>query len=983
MAGLFDPRHNPLFQLGPTAQGAAKIVEFFQKVDTDTGALTDDFSDVEHRTRFLGDLYQNLSESARKRYALCQTPGFVIDFILDRTLTPAIDAFGLDQVRLIDPACGSGHFLLAAFAKLFRLWQEREPATNPPDLAGKALSAIHGVDLNPFAAEISRFRLLIAALEASGEVRLRDALAFSIQVAAGDSLLHGSRPRDVGGVQTGLYEDRLQFFYETEDADEAKRILSQPYHVVVGNPPYINVSDPVLREAYRDRFATCHGKYQLSVPFTERFFDLTLHSDDPRNKPAGWLGMIVSNAFMKRTFGKKLIENYLHHKDLTHVIDTRGVYLPGHGTPTAILIGRNQSQVASVIRAVRGIKGEVSRPDDPANAPVWREIAEHVDQPGFEGHRVSVVDAHRESFDRHPWSIGGGGAAELREELEDSAATILESLAESIGYMVITGEDDAYLLPSHVARRSALPSREFCEGNDLRDWGAFPSGVGVLPRADQWFWSMRTILRARRIFGKTQEEMGKPWFGYMFVLTSRFEAATAIAFADIGTHNQFVFLDRSFLLNRHAPLIILKHDSSQEQYLGLLGLLNSSTACLWLKQVCHSRGTGGIGGGLATEEWEQFYDFDSTKMRLFPVPSEKPLDITHLIQTETGARSALLPEKLCAIAVPTRGALDAARDNAASHLARMIALQEELDWQCYRLYGIIDEDLTAPLDQIPPLELGQRAFEVRMARQMEAGELETTWFERHRSGPITEFPSHWSESYARVCARRQEVIQSNRDIGLIEQPAYKRRWNLPAWEEIEQAALKNWLLDQMEVNAIWGEHAPVSCGQLRDALARDADWVSVAQIYNGGPLENLDDLVTRLAAAEAVPFLPVLRYTEAGLRKRSDWEQAWALQRKEDAGETVEIPVPPKYRPGDFQKADYWRLRGGSDLPKERFIVYPGLERDEDQTPVIGWAGWNHLEQAKALAGYYQRIRSDAGWEPWRLKPILAGVLDLKPWLLQ
>src|SRR5664280_343723 len=380
MAGLFDTPHNPLFQLGPTAQGAAKIVEFFQKVDPDTGTLIHDFTDAEHGTRFLGDLYQNLSESARKRYALCQTPGFVIDFILDRTLTPAIDTFGLDQVRLIDPACGSGHFLLAAFSRLFRIWQEREPTSNPPALAQKSLDAIYGVDLNPFAVEISRFRLLIAALDASGVARLRDALDFRILVGAGDSLLHGSRPHDVGGVQRELHEDRLQFFYETEDADEVKRILSQQYHVVVGNPPYINVSDPVLREAYRDRFSTCYGRYQLGVPFTERFFDLTVGNESSATAPAGWMGMIMSNAFMKRTFGKKLIEKYLLHKDLTHVIDTSGVYLPGHGTPTTILFGRNRRPVSMTIRAVRGIRGETGVPPDPSDAPVWREIKQHVDE---------------------------------------------------------------------------------------------------------------------------------------------------------------------------------------------------------------------------------------------------------------------------------------------------------------------------------------------------------------------------------------------------------------------------------------------------------------------------------------------------------------------------------------------------------------------------------------------------------------------------
>ena len=72
----------------------------------------------------LGDLYQELSERAKKKYALLQTPVFVEEFILDRTLTPAIDEFGLEKVRMIDPTCGSGHFLLGGFARLFRLWMQ-------------------------------------------------------------------------------------------------------------------------------------------------------------------------------------------------------------------------------------------------------------------------------------------------------------------------------------------------------------------------------------------------------------------------------------------------------------------------------------------------------------------------------------------------------------------------------------------------------------------------------------------------------------------------------------------------------------------------------------------------------------------------------------------------------------------------------------------------------------------------------------------
>ena len=45
---------------------------------------------------------------------------------------------------------------------------------------------------------------------------------------------------------------------------------------------------------------------------------------------------------MKREFGKKLIEEFFSQVDLTHVIDTSGAYIPGHGTPTVILFGRRR-----------------------------------------------------------------------------------------------------------------------------------------------------------------------------------------------------------------------------------------------------------------------------------------------------------------------------------------------------------------------------------------------------------------------------------------------------------------------------------------------------------------------------------------------------------------------------------------------------------------------------------------------------------------
>ena len=85
----------------------------------------------------------------------------------------------------------------------------------------------------------------------------------------------------------------------------------------------------------------------------------------------------------------------------------------------------------------------------------------------------------------------------------------------------------------------------------------------------------------------------------------------------------------------------------------------------------------------------------------------------------------------------------------------------------------------------------------------------------------------------------------------------------------------------------------------------------------------------------------------------------WELQRREDAGEKVDIPVPPKYTTADFAKHSYWPPRGKLDVPKERFVSYP--RRGGRTPPVLGWAGWDHLEQARALARLLME-RVPEGW---------------------
>src|SRR4051794_7914538 len=182
--------------------------------------------------------------------------------------------------------------------------------------------------------------------------RLDKAPGWDVHIAFGDSLMHGDTFDRRGFRQEWLPNDEpwSDPIYALEDPAGLHAILDRQYHAVVGNPPYITVKDATLNSRYRARWTTCHRQYSLGVPFTERFFDLAISGDNGR--PAGFVGMITASSFMKREFGKKLVEDYLPSVDLSRIVDTTRAHIPGHGTATILLFGRNRRPENPSVRAV-------------------------------------------------------------------------------------------------------------------------------------------------------------------------------------------------------------------------------------------------------------------------------------------------------------------------------------------------------------------------------------------------------------------------------------------------------------------------------------------------------------------------------------------------------------------------------------------------------------------------------------------------------
>ncbi len=475
---LLGPALNPAWKLAPSHDAVRALFELLRDADAG-GNLSMRFDDAD--TRFLGDLYQDLSAEVRERFALLQTPDFVEAFILDRTLEPALAHFGLEDLRLIDPTCGSGHFLLGAFRRLVEHLRRAHPAMELRDVAARALDRVYGSDINPYAVAIARVRLLLAYVDLCGVTSIAEAPALPAlarNVVVADSLLLGAE--GTGDLmELALDADSQAKWgpraFDFVDPPSVHHVFRQRYHAVVGNPPYIVCRDAALRESYRKGYPdSASGKFALAAPFTQRFFKLAV--DDGR------VGLINANSFMKREFGKGLVEKVLPKLDLTEVIDTSGAYIPGHGTPTVILFGRHRAPQTAEVRVVMGRRGEPETPEVPAKGKVWSSIAGHDDEVGFENEFITVADVASSTLAKHPWSLGGGGAGDLKELIEEKCEKRLEFVIDGgIGRACESRGDDesfvaAFVLASafgfadtRVDMRDLRGRREV-----VRDWAIAP-----------------------------------------------------------------------------------------------------------------------------------------------------------------------------------------------------------------------------------------------------------------------------------------------------------------------------------------------------------------------------------------------------------------------------------------------------------------------------------------------------------------------------
>lgn len=1009
---LFAPQ--PAEIATPADEHSRALLAFWRHRDPDSGACWS-FAAERFEGELMGDLYQELDPVVKDRFALCQTPDFVRAFILDRTLTPAMETFGADTVRLLDPACGSGHFLIDGLKRLVAATGEKHPEWDKEKLVRHCMNRVVGIDLNDYACALARARLVMTAAELAGVSSLAKASEFHPHVYWADGLEQVERGQDTRGQQLSLLglasvEEPRAILTRPEVRAALKKVLEQKFHAVVANPPYILERDEARKAYHREkvgktrRYVSASGKYSLGSPFTERCFHLAVHE--------GFVGLITGNNFMKRESGKPLIEDVLSKLDMTLIADTAHADIPFHATPTVLMFGRNRPPTTGVVRVVMGKRGETGAVHEPSNGRVWTSVLEGWQTVGFENEFVSVANVPFSTLAKHPWSLGGGAASDLKARIEATAPIHLGDIALSIGYTTICGEDQVFLGDAEVHRRRRVDhlAVPLVVGDIVRDFRLaageqvlFPYeslvGLALTPDNDdvrRAFWPYRTVLRNRLIFGQRPEQKGIFWYEHLYRDVPKLRTPLSIAFAFISTHNHFVLVRGGRVFKQTAPVIKLSVGTTEENHLSLLGCLNSSVACFWMKQVFHCKHQN---FGFQPEEWMMRYEYDATKLKLMPIPPgsdetipyARTLDYLAQQRTDRSVTSILRDANATVDAKTLRSRLDARRIADWADLTRMVAVQEELDWLCYRLYGIVSSIQVESVENVEPLPPPMLPWLIKLAcddaaagNQSDSGggrsELSTRWFERHGWQPTTEIPDSISQHTFNRIGERRELIRTTPGLAFLEKATYKRRWYHPDYEAEERIAMAAWLVERAEVMAQDRGRA-FTVEQCNAALQDDKQVLAVAEILTGRQDFSLLQTLWNSFQKDTVPNHRFHVFKNSGLDKRIVWERTWEAQRREDAGDSALPENPPHYAQDDFLQSEYWQLRGSLDIPKERFIAFTEVPGRDASNTLYGWAGWTPLQRLKALLTIDEELE-DAGVpladrigvldSAWRLLPDVA-----------
>jgi hypothetical protein len=287
----------------------------------------------------------------KKAGGVYYTPTYIVDYIVRQTVGKLVEGKTPKQVaklRVLDPACGSGSFLINAYQFLLD-WHYDWYVAHKPEGWAKGrnpvlvqttsgwkltiaerkrilLSNIYGVDIDPQAVEVTKLSLLLKVLEGESEQTIQPYLRLFQQRALpdlGDNIKCGNSligPESFKNTQLSLLPEADQYRINIFDWSQGfpDIMKSGGFDVVIGNPPYIRIQTmkewaPTEVELYKKLYKSASsGNYDIYVVFVEKALSLLNRT--------GRMGFILPHKFFNAQYGEALREIISKGKHLSHVV---------------------------------------------------------------------------------------------------------------------------------------------------------------------------------------------------------------------------------------------------------------------------------------------------------------------------------------------------------------------------------------------------------------------------------------------------------------------------------------------------------------------------------------------------------------------------------------------------------------------------------------------------------------------------------------
>ncbi|MEG5083718.1 Eco57I restriction-modification methylase domain-containing protein [Microcoleus sp. AT8-B4] len=461
----------------------------------------------------------------------------------------------LQKTRVIDPACGSGAFLIAAFDYLMQQYERVDRELNalgykPKD--GNSLefdrsilsNNLYGVDLLPESAEITKLSLWLKTAEPGKTLTYLDD-----NIKAGNSIVADSNVADTA------FDWQAEFPQIFADGG---------FDVVLGNPPYVRQE---LLSPIKPYLQANYESYNGVADLYTYFYELGLKI----LKPGGVLSYIVTNKWLRSGYGEPLRKFFASQGLLEQIIDF------GHApifeeadTFPCIVAVRKPNASLCISETESEIEPGKSEPNSPVIVcPVPREdianinLTQYVQQHGYQ--------ISRNRFTANAWSLEPPAVDELMQKIQRVGFPLKDFAGVKPLYGIKTGFNEAFLIDEATKNslvqadpKSAEIIKPYLRGQDIKRWSPEWANLWIIllkSSSDSvWPWSKAND-QAEEIFAQTfpsvykymkpmqeklskRSDQGRYWWELRSCAYYNIFQEPKIITQDLATYSWFCILDQ-------------------------------------------------------------------------------------------------------------------------------------------------------------------------------------------------------------------------------------------------------------------------------------------------------------------------------------------------------------------------------------------------------------------------------------------------------